>query len=384
MKIEKKIIYAFLLLFLSSCGSFEDEKKFLLQKPEKKDLVNSFDIAKDQAVHYEEKEHSEAKKVETKVVVTKAEPKVEPKVGPEKKKGKIKEKKKASAKIEEPAKIVAPVKIEEPVKAEPVKTEGSSYPDDYPALLKDYDANSKAVWEKFVPPFYKNEQSILAISYLGVVAGYITVTSKDIVKLGDRLAYHYLARFKSKEIYSYFYWLDDNLETFIDKEKFLPMKYSLIQREKRQNVDDLQLFDFNKMKVFTWYKRVKVGSDKNEHLEKYIPRYLQDSFSALQFVRGLPLKKGDHYDFPVSTRGDTWLLKTEVIGEEVISVNDEDVKAIRLRAETHFPGVLQKSGDINFWYAADPGRRLLKFQAKVKIGSIYGELVEYKPGVLEK
>jgi hypothetical protein len=46
--------------------------------------------------------------------------------------------------------------------------------------------------------------------------------------------------------------------------------------------------------------------------------------------------------------------------------------------------VLQKNGDINFWYSADPARRLLKFKAKVKLGSIYGELVDYKPGILLK
>ena len=79
-----------------------------------------------------------------------------------------------------------------------------------------------------------------------------------------------------------------------------------------------------------------------------------------------------------------WLLKIEVMGEEVISINGSDINAFKLKAETHFPGVLQKSGDINFWYSADETRKLVKFQAKIKIGSIYGELVEYKPGILVK
>ena len=123
---------------------------------------------------------------------------------------------------------------------------------------------------------------------------------------------------------------------------------------------------------------------KEEKIESYIPRYTQDSFSALQFVRGLPLVKGDNYEFPVSTRGKAWLLTADVLGEEVININSKDIKAIKVKAETHFPGVLQKSGDILFWYAADENRRLLKFQAKVKIGSILGEMVDYKPGLLVK
>ena len=271
-----------------------------------------------------------------------------------------------------------------PAPTESAAAKGFEYPSDYPQLLKDYDSASEAVWAKFKPTFYQGEQSIVAISYLGVTAGYITIQSKDVVKMSDKMAYHYTARFKSKDAYRYFYWLDDVIDTYIEKVNFLPMKYSLIQREKKQNVDDLQLFDFKKLKTYHYYKRVKEGSNKDEKIENYIPRFAQDSFSALQFVRGLPLHKGDLYDFPVVTRGKPWLLKVEVMGEETTSVNGDDIKAIRLKAETHFPGVLQKSGDINFWYAADEGRRLVKFQAKIKIGSIYGELVEFKPGVLVK
>jgi len=362
MKTKKILTYLLTLIVLSSCGSFEDDKKSLMSgTEEKKDLVDAFDVSKDQAEKY-----------------TPIEPKTETKPVVETKKGKGKK----SSKTEDKKAEKVSVKPEKEVKAAIAK--GDDYPADYPQMFKDYDAVSKPVWEKFKPVFYKGEQSIIAISYLGVTAGYITMTSKDIVKMGDKMAYHYFARFKSRDAYRYFYWLDDTIETFIEQNTFLPIKYSLIQREKKQNVDDLQLFDFKKHKVMTWYKRVKPGANKDEHLEKYIPRYVQDSFAALQFVRGLPLHKGDKYDFPVSTRGDTWLLKIEVVGEETISVNGNDIRAYRLKAETHFPGVLQKSGDINFWYAMDEGKRLVKFQAKVKLGSIYGELVEYKPGVLTK
>jgi hypothetical protein len=357
--IKNYLKLAFVFLLCSCASNFEEEKSRLLTKSDHKDLVSAFEIPKEEAKNFKENTEPPPAPVVTPVVTTK--------------KNKIKKEKKVKQ-------VVAT-----PVIATPVKTEvGDGYPSDFPADFKNYDLKSKGVWEKFMPRFFQGEQSILAISYLGVVAGYITVTSLNTVKMGDKDTYHYTARFKSRDAYRYFYWLDDNLETFIDKKAYLPIKYSLIQREKKQNVDDLQLFDFKKLKTFNWYKRVKEGSNRDVKEEHYIPRYVQDSFSALQFTRGLPLKKGDTYDFPVVTRGEAWLLKVEVMGEETISVNDRDVVAIKVKAETHFPGVLQKSGDINFWYAADDVRRLLKFQAKVKLGSIFGELVDYKAGVLVK
>lgn len=368
---RKKLTSLLLILmlgFLGACGSFEKEKEKLLSSPDQeKDLAKVFDLNKEQAELFKEQPKEEAKpEIEASAKGVKG----------KKTKGK-KASKKTAGKEADKEKYVTP--------AEAVKAQsGFGYPADYPQILKDYDVHSEKVWEKFRPVFYKGEQSIMAISYLGVTAGYVTIESKDIVKISDKMAFNYYARFKSKDAYRYFYWLDDKIETFLDNQTFLPVKYSLIQREKKQDVDDLQLFDFKKLKTYHWFKKVKNGAVKEEKMEKYIPRFAQDSFSALMFVRGLPMHKGAKYDFPVLTRGKVWLLKVEVMGEENITVNSKEVKAYKLQAETHFPGVLQKSGDINFWYAADETRRLLKFQAKIKIGSIFGELVEYKPGTLIK
>lgn len=362
------------LFTLSGCGSFEDERNKLMSAPENKDLVNSFEIEKDQAQNFQEVaiRPEEVKPALEKNIVKEPSASIQEKQKSDKaKKTKAKESK-------------AKAKEDDTKKQATVAEDVFRYPVDYPQDLKDYDTKSKPIYERAKHLFYQGEQSILAISYLGVTAGYITISSKDVVKVGDKLAFHYFARFKSKDAYRYFYWLDDSIETFIDHSTLLPIKYSLLQREKKQKVDDLQLFDFKKLKTFHWYKRIKEGNDKEEKIESYIPRYTQDSFSALQFVRGLPLIKGDHYEFPVSTRGKAWLLTADVLGEEIININSKDIKAIKVKAETHFPGVLQKSGDILFWYAADENRRLLKFQAKVKIGSILGEMVDYKPGLLVK
>ncbi len=355
----KKMLSLALVLSIASCAhNYEEEKSVLLSKDDTNtDLVNTFELDKSKAEEFKvvTAEETKAKEAEAKSLETKT-----------------------AAKKEKPKKGAPPVKTTvTPVKATPVV---SGLPENYPEEFKAYDAKARGVWEKFKPNFLQGEQSIMAVTYLGVTAGYITILSKEVVTLNNKQAFHYYARFKSSDSYRYFYWLDDKLDTYVEKETFLPMKYSLIQREKKQNVDDLQLFDFKKMMTYSFYKRVKEGSNKDEKLETPIPSLSQDSFSALQFVRGLPLNKGDIYEFPVITRGKFWLLKVEVMGIETTSVNGNDVEAIKIRAETNFPGVLKKSGDINFWYGADSDRKLLKFQAKIKIGSVYGELVEYKPG----
>lgn len=364
MKNKKSVLlFAFTVFLASSCATnYEEEKSVLLSKPESTDLVNQFDAEKQQEEIYKaDQEEAKARTAKETVVAKKAAVKTQPAKAAEKK-------------------TTTPAKTTEAAPAKASATKPSAFPADYPEEYKVYDAKSKEAWAKFNPIFYQGEQSIMAVTYLGVTAGYITIMSKEVVTLNGKQAFHYFARFKSSDSYRYFYWLDDKLDTYVEKETFLPMKYSLVQREKKQNVDDLQLFDFKKMMTYNWYKRVKEGSNKDEKGQAKIPSLAQDSFSALQFVRGLPLNKGDKYELPVITRGKFWILKVEVMGEETTTVNGKDTPAIKIKAETNFPGVLKKSGDINFWYGVDAERRLLKFQAKIKLGSLYGELVEYKPG----
>lgn len=349
MKRFKSLIYTFFLVALCSCATnFEEEKSILLTKEDTPDLASTFNLDQEQAQNFKDKPKSEVK---------------------------------IEAPVERVKEAKSKGKKDNKIKTPEPKEQAAVPVDEYSEVFKGYDAKSKLAWDKFKPVFYQGEQSIMSLTYLGVTAGYITILSKEVVSMNNKSVFHFFTRFKSSDSYSYFYWLDDKIDSYVEKETFLPVKYSLIQREKKQNVDDLQLFDFNKMKTFFWYKRIKEGSNKDEKGSGPIPKLTQDSFSALQFIRGLPLQKGDVYEFPVATRGKIWLLKVDVIAEEVINVDGKDVRAVKIKAETHFPGVLKKSGDIYFWYGTDPERRLLKFQAKIKIGSIYGELVEYKPGV---
>ncbi|MDD0854091.1 DUF3108 domain-containing protein [Halobacteriovorax sp. GB3] len=254
------------------------------------------------------------------------------------------------------------------------------YPDDYPEIYKDYDRESKKTWKKRSPLFYEGEEFTIAVRYLGITAGHIKLQSRGRVMLGDKEAYHVKGILKSASFYEYVYKLEDTVETFMATDNLIPLKYTLFQRESGQNVDDLQVFDQDKLKTYFWYKRVKDGKIKKREKNEYIPRYFQDSFSALYFARGLPLKIGDEYRFPVVTRAKLWMLKMKVDKRESIVVNGKKYDALKIKAETRFPGVLKKKGDIIFWYSADETRKLLKFEAKVKIGAIEGELINYKTG----
>lgn len=270
--------------------------------------------------------------------------------------------------------VVAPVVVVPPVPA------AFSYPKDFPEEFKKYDEASLKIWKNYKPSLFVGEKFFIDIKYLGVTAGQIEMETHPSVLISGKRAYHLSSKLKSADYYRYVYQLEDRLDTYIEEENFRPLKYQLEQRESGQNVDDLQLFDHEKLKTSYWYRREKKDQpEKKEQSETFVPRYFQDSFSALYFARGFPYHKGEVYEFPVVTRGKIWLLKAVVDAEETIEVAGERVPAFRIKAETNFPGVLKKRGDILFWISSGEDRRILKFKAKVKIGSIEGELTRYEP-----
>ena len=254
------------------------------------------------------------------------------------------------------------------------------YPADYPAEFKTFDQKYHTLWQLYHPTGFVGEESILHISYLGLSAGNAIIKTMPMTKFGKVKAFHFMARLISAKYFEGIYRLDDVVETFLAKDEMLPIKYSLVQRESKQSVDDLQLFDHQENKTFYYYRRDKKGKIKEEQQEQYIPAYFQDSFSGLMFARGLPMKVGDYYEFPIVTRSKMWITKVWVEREEKVTVLEQTIPALRIRAETHYPGVLEKKGDILFWFSNDERRLLLKFAAKVKIGSLKGEIIQYTPG----
>lgn len=333
---NSKFSFLLLLVFFVSCSTIKDlafkKRKDLV----KTDISDDFEDAKDKNILEKFKEHSVVK-------LTKKDKKI-------RKKKSVKAKRSIASVDTIPEKIVF---------------------DKY-----------EHVWTQSRPIVDVGESFIFEVSYFGITAGHIKLTTEKEKVVNGKPRYHFNASMRSARFYSTFYSLDDSIDSYLDKENFLPVKYVLTQRESGQSVDDLQVFDHEKNETHVFYKRLKKGKKKTYRKIASIPTSFHDSYSAIHFVRSFPLRIGDKYEFPVITRGKKWILKIDTVKHENIKIMGKYTKAVKIKAETHYPGVLEKKGDINFWFSADKHKKLLKFDAKVKIGTITGDLVDYQKGKL--
>lgn len=256
----------------------------------------------------------------------------------------------------------------------------SKLPKDYPDDLLKINAEAEKVWKSYKPNHFVGEKVFLDIHYLGMTVGKILATNRGKKLINGKEVWHFHSRFKSAPFYSKIYELDDTVDTYVTTDQFLSTRFSLIQRESKQDIDDLQLHDRDQMKTFWFYKQVKSDkSVKNKEKEGFIPYFSIDPFSVLFFFQGLPLKTGDVYNIPIINKGKILILKSEVEGREEINTEiGKNIKAIRVHATTRYTGETLKDGDLYFWFSDDKYHKLLKAQAKIKIGSVTGDIVEEK------
>lgn len=240
------------------------------------------------------------------------------------------------------------------------------------------DKNSYLLWKKFNPSFLKaKDKMIMDVKYMGVVAAQIIMQQKDKVMINGREAYHFQARAKTAEFYKWVYAVDDVVETFIDSTYFVPLKYSMTQVESNKVIDHVEIYDRDNLKTYFRYKRNKKGKISQKSLDHEIPFFSQDLFSAINFMRGLPLTLDASYNIPMVSKAKNWFFKTKVLGTEVLDTPMGDISAIKLVGETEYAGDLAKQGKITYWISNDQYRVLLQFESDMKIGSIMGKIKDY-------
>lgn len=251
------------------------------------------------------------------------------------------------------------------------------YPNGYPENLKELSKKTKKTFESFTPTLNINEKMYMDINYLGVSTGKIVITTMPKTVISKKEVFHFNARMQTSRYYSYLYELDDQIDSYVTTDSFIPLKFSLIQRESGQDVDDLQLFDLDAKKGFKFYKRVTEKKTRKRQGEFFLTDYFQDPLSLTYFLRGLEYKKGTEYLIPFYNKGELKTFKVKVLGTETISTNIGKKKAFKLRASSDYTGDTIKSGDMTFWFSNDKDRVFLKFEAKIKIGSISGDIEKY-------
>ena len=242
---------------------------------------------------------------------------------------------------------------------------------------------SPPLWKKVSPKIFEGETLKLELRYLKTKAALMTIRTMPPQVIEGRKAHRIRWEIKPKSFYRFFYRSEYTLETFLDKETFLPLKSFYQKKTGDETIEKTLLFQHKSTQVHVLSQRKKKGKIlKESRKARPTPSHFQDALSTLYFIRSLPLIPGENYHFPLVGKKGTWIIKARVIQGEKLKIGKKKYQSIRVDTQAIPP--LQKKGKrgktrkFSFWFSTDDKRTILQINASLKFKSIYGKLLPSK------
>lgn len=203
-----------------------------------------------------------------------------------------------------------------------------------------------------------------------VTAGEATIEVKDKgQRMFDRPVWHIIGEGKSKGAFNWFYKVRDRFESYVDKETLLPYLFVRRTREGNYHKDDEVYF----------YRDQGVAVSRKKR--KPVPENVQDFVSALFYMRTLSLSDfsaDSSYYIDFFLDDSVYVSKIKYRGTETIETSLGVFRCLKISPMMATGEVFADAYPLHVWVTDDKNHLPLLAEAKVIVGSIKMELVEYQ------
>ena len=225
--------------------------------------------------------------------------------------------------------------------------------------------------EEPAPSLEIGENLTYAVDWIGVPSGYITLETKEITKIGDRDAYHVIAKALPNKFFRFFYDVEYSVHTYIDTQTLKPLRFYKQRRHKKTM--SYETIDF----FYPEGKAVWKDSEGNEMKELSLPQNPQDLLSSLYYFRLVKeIKVGEKFPVDIIYNGRSWpsvLMVDKIAGVEISKC--AKFKAMLITPLTELATYITGFKSIQTYLSTDKKRVPLIFRMRTKIGSLSGVLM---------
>ena len=218
-------------------------------------------------------------------------------------------------------------------------------------------------WVFFMPTISAGEMTFRfqeKLNYQGVPAYRITA---------DAISSGFLPRITGISV-------QDSFESIVDAQEFCSFRMIKKTREGKRQRDIFLTFDRKNGKGhFSAYDVSKQPPVelKNEEV-KNIPACVQDLLSAIYHTRLRDLKIGENYPLTISDNGVVKEVEVRVKKRETVESAAGTFSALKVETVSVFGGLFKSGGSLLVWVSDDDYKIPVKFEAKVKIGKLFGSI----------
>jgi len=224
-------------------------------------------------------------------------------------------------------------------------------------------------------PFQKGESLKFRISYSNFLgAGYASIEVKESKKNGLE-AYHIKGVGKTTGVISWFFKVDDDYQTYINKETLKPYRFIRKINEGGYTKDKEILF--NHEANLATVKDFKKNTEKSYAIGNDI----QDMLSALYYLRNQDfsnLSPNDEIELKLFFDEETYVFKLLYLGTEVLKTKFGDVNSLIFKPMVQSGRVFKEKESVTIWVSADKNKIPLRIKASLAVGSLRADLDEFK------
>ncbi len=209
--------------------------------------------------------------------------------------------------------------------------------------------------------FAPGEKLTFAVEYLGIAAGYATLSVENGMSIENRPTYHLVATARTHPAFEWFYVVRDRIESYMDKQGLFSWRYEKHLREGGYKNDTVLAYRQLEQKVSTLDGKREVEA----------PAWCQDVLSEFYYFRALPLVPGQTLTIPVLADDlKSYELVVKVQGREKITVPAGTFQCLKVEPFLKFEGLFKHQGQLHIWVTDDQRKVPVLIRSKIVIGSI--------------
>jgi len=224
--------------------------------------------------------------------------------------------------------------------------------------------------------FGPGEQMTYEVSYFGILAGTVQVTVGSEVTKDSTRVWPIVIVAQSSSFLT-FYPVHDKFVTYWDPRAQRSLVNELVIDENHKR--SFQLVRLNDQTHIASVTKQRAGESEIRLTQAIAPGAL-DMAAATYALRNHPLSVGAELQIPVFTGKKSFVLKALVESKGNLHTAAGDREAFKVRVQTEFTGKLRSKNDMHAYFSTDNRHVLLRVEAELLLGTVHGELIEFKPG----
>ncbi|WP_046743261.1 DUF3108 domain-containing protein [Kordia zhangzhouensis] len=223
--------------------------------------------------------------------------------------------------------------------------------------------------------FQSGEWFKFRIHYGFINASYATLEVKD-EYLNGKNVYHVIGKGQTTGFASWFFKVDDNYESYFDKETGRPYKF-IRQIDEGGHTKDIEI-DFNHEREKALVNNKKHKTKKEYNIEKDV----QDMVSAFYYLRNnydvSNIKEGDEIILNMFFDKENFKFKLKFLGREIMRTKFGKVPCLKFRPYVQAGRVFKENESLTLWVSDDENKIPIRIKAKLMVGSLKADLDAFK------